>query len=144
MWRVIYLTWTPVPLLCGPFLTVTWLFEALLAVERGQHSHLLPSDIIVSKQAWTSVTMLEISRIKLLSGRIPIYECGCSGYLSRCLDSLPNAEEDDGKDEEQAKGQLPTDWAQLVQTGRAVDLQHLTAKSRKQGQGHQEKSLRGA
>lgn len=89
--------------------------------------------------------MLEISRIKLLSGRVPIYECGCSGYLSRCLDSLPNAEEDDGKDEEQAKGQLPTDRAQLVQTGRAVDLQHLTATSRKQdsgcdgGQGHQEK-----
>lgn len=47
------------------------------------------------------------------------------GYLSRRLDSLPDAEVDDGEDEEQAKGQLPADRTQLVQTWREVDLQHL-------------------
>lgn len=46
-------------------------------------------------------------------------------YLSRRLDSFPDAEVDDGEDEEQAEGQLPADRAQLVQTWGEVDLQHL-------------------
>lgn len=57
-------------------------------------------------------------------------ECWCSSYLSGCLDSFPNTEEDNGEDEEEAEGQLPTDGAQVVQPRRAVDLQHLTATSR--------------
>lgn len=57
----------------------------------------------------------------------------CATYLPRCLDSFPNAEEDNGEDEEEAKSQLPTDRAQLVQPWRAVDLQHLTTTSRKHG-----------
>lgn len=54
-------------------------------------------------------------------------------YLSRRLDSLPNAEVDNGEDEEQAKGQLPADKAQLVQTWWEVNLQHLATAGRKQG-----------
>lgn len=62
-------------------------------------------------------------------------ECWCSSYLSGCLDSFPNTEEDNGEDEEEAEGQLPTDGAQLVQPRRAVDLQHLTATSREEESG---------
>lgn len=51
-------------------------------------------------------------------------------YLSRCFDSLPDAEVDDGEDEEQTKGQLPADGAQLVQTRWAVHLQHMTTGER--------------
>lgn len=54
-------------------------------------------------------------------------------YLSRRLDSLPDAEVDNGEDEEQAEGQLPADRAQLVQTRGEVDLQHLPTADREGG-----------
>lgn len=56
-------------------------------------------------------------------------------YLSRRLDSFPDAEVDDGEDEEQAEGQLPADRAQLVQTWGEVDLQHLATGGRKRDRG---------
>lgn len=56
-------------------------------------------------------------------------------YLPRRLDSLPDAEVDDGEDEEQAEGQLPADRTQLVEAWREVDLQHLAAAGRKGGGG---------
>lgn len=53
-------------------------------------------------------------------------------YLSRRLNPFPDAEIDNGKDEEKTKGQLPADRAQLVQTWGEVDVQHLTTGSKKQ------------
>lgn len=43
-------------------------------------------------------------------------------YLSRRLYPFPDAEIDNGKDEEKTKGQLPADRAQLVQTWGEVDV----------------------
>lgn len=47
-------------------------------------------------------------------------------HLARGLDSLPDAEVDDGEDEQEAESQLPTHTAKLVQTWRHVYLQYLT------------------